>query len=184
MDVESGLFMSSNVTYWLLNRPSGASFGRHWNQKRKLIRLLALAVVGLAMVVTRASKPVGAQTPTPPPTYVCFPTCATNDGRFLVIAGNDPTTMSGQSIEIGLNVAPDATTLQFGVFDVDRSTGTQLTSANGGAGAADPARWNTVPVGTPYWDKNVTTTKPPEIKLTLWANPDGVDVSLLPSTYK
>jgi hypothetical protein len=51
--------------------------------------------------------------------HTCFPTCAT-DGRFLVLTGNDPTTLAASQVVIGLNFPPTGNRGDFDLFDGDR----------------------------------------------------------------
>jgi hypothetical protein len=56
--------------------------------------------------------------PRVPDAQTCIPTCAL-DARHLVVAGNDPTTLSAEAITIGLNYTPGEPNVNFEVFDAD-----------------------------------------------------------------
>ncbi|HVL68897.1 MAG TPA: Ig-like domain-containing protein [Vicinamibacterales bacterium] len=92
------------------------------NRKRQRFRLTA--TLGLACLLAAASGAprVGASGPTQSPNdVVCFPTCSTADARFLVIAGDDNTTLGGESVLVNLSTSPLAATVRFGLFDGDRN---------------------------------------------------------------
>jgi hypothetical protein len=86
--------------------------------------------------------------------YTCFPTCGV-DGRFLVVTGNDPTTLAAAQVVIGLNfpAAGGSTRGDFDLFDGDR----------------DATRWDVK--YTP------TSAAPPELEIELYADPAGTGTS-------
>ncbi|MEO6223354.1 MAG: hypothetical protein ABIP90_08890, partial [Vicinamibacterales bacterium] len=72
--------------------------------------------------------------PLAPDPVTCLPTCAI-DGRSLVSAGDDQTTLSAQEITIGLNFTVAAgPTGNFALFDGDRVATNWDTPFNCGAG--------------------------------------------------
>ncbi len=81
----------------------------------------ALAFVALMAMLsvpgTRAQVPQ-----VPPDSYVCFPTCATTDGRFVVLS-NDPTSFVAQTLNFSVYAAPGASSFKVGVFDGDADIG-------------------------------------------------------------
>jgi hypothetical protein len=89
-----------------------------------------------------------------PDPVTCLPTCAI-DGRSLVVAGDDDTTLGAQEITIGLNftvaAGPDG---NFELFDGDRVAANWDVPFNDGTPAADPSA--------------------PELILELFADPAGV----------
>lgn len=82
--------------------------------------------------------------------YNCFPTCDV-DGRFLVVTGHDPTTLSASQVVVGLSFPSGGgpATGDFGLFDGDR----------------DATRWDVK--YTP------TSAAPPQLQLELYADPGG-----------
>ncbi len=85
---------------------------------------------------------------------VCFPTCAV-DGRFLVVAGNDPTTLAAAHVTVGLSVP---VVNGFGMVDFDLFDGDRDSSG---------------------WDVNHAATKAaaPELEIELYADPAGTGAS-------
>ncbi len=85
--------------------------------------------------------------------YTCFPTCGV-DGRFLVVTGNDPTTLAAAQVEIALTFpfvgGPDRG--DFDLFDGDRDT----------------TRWDV---------KKPSNEAPPQLEIELYADPAGTGSS-------
>jgi hypothetical protein len=104
-----------------------------------------VAVASVAAVTLMSPQVAGRQGPVDETATVCFPTCRTNDARFMVVAGNDPTTFSAVDVLVGVSAPLDSSTVHFGLFDGD-------------AGA--------------NWDKNVSSTPPPQLEIELWADPN------------
>ena len=86
--------------------------------------------------------------------YTCFPTCGV-DGRFLVVTGNDPTTLAAAQVVIGLNFPSSggSTRGDFDLFDGDRDT----------------TRWD---VKNPP-----ANAAPPQLEIELYADPAGTGTS-------
>ena len=81
--------------------------------------------------------------------YNCFPTCDV-DGRFLVVTGNDPTTLAASQVVIGLSFpSSGGASGDFSLFDGDR----------------DATRWDVK--YTP------TSAAAPQLELALYADPGG-----------
>lgn len=76
--------------------------------------------------------------PAPPDPTTCLPTCEV-DGRMLVVAGDDPTTLAAQEIILGLRftvaAGPNA---NFQLYDGDRDATNWDVRWNDGTPAADP----------------------------------------------
>jgi hypothetical protein len=51
--------------------------------------------------------------------FRCLPTCATNDGRFLAIAGANFQTLSPPELSLEISVPAGSTSFQIGIFDGD-----------------------------------------------------------------
>jgi hypothetical protein len=82
-------------------------------------RASALAMSAALLTASALTAPtVSAQS-----SYTCFPTCATNDGRFLCLAGSGLDAFAGNDITIGLGLPPNATSLELGLFDGDSKSG-------------------------------------------------------------
>ena len=84
--------------------------------------------------------------------YACFPTCGV-DARFLVVTGNDPTTLPAAQVVIGLNFASASTRGDFDLFDGDR----------------DATRWD--------MKYTPTSAAPPQLEIELYADPAGTGSS-------
>jgi hypothetical protein len=110
------------------------------------------------MIGIQGGPRVGAQAPAND--YVCFPTCTANDARFLVVAGNDPTTLGGVTVLIRLAAPLTADSVTFGIFDGDRISGSDIPAGN----------WDITRLGG-----GVPTGKgsPPHLLLELFADPNG-----------
>src|SRR5262245_11411941 len=82
----------------------------------KMVKHLSIvALLGLSL----ATNPAAAQ-------FNCFPSCAANDARFVVIAsGTGLVTLSDESLDIQVAAPASATSFQLGFFDGD-SGGTDL----------------------------------------------------------
>ncbi len=63
----------------------------------------------------------------PAAALTCMPTCASNDGRFLQLAGAGLSTMADQSLSIVLAVPATQSTIEVGIFDGDTNLGDPLT---------------------------------------------------------
>ncbi len=89
--------------------------------------------------------------PAPDP-LTCLPTCEI-DGRSLVVAGNDPTTLGAVQINIGLNFTATSSGFNFELFDGDR----------------DAANWDVL------FNDGVTSPKPdaPELIMALYGAGDA-----------
>lgn len=108
------------------------------------LRLVGVVAGGCLAVAAAAQAPV--QTPE----FGCFPTCAA-DGRFLVVTGNDPTTLAAPQVVIGLTfpLTGGLDKVDFGLLDGDR----------------DPIHWDV---------KNAATnTAAPQLELALYADGAG-----------
>ncbi len=105
----------------------------------------ALVVAGVAFSILLSPAVSGQQVAVDPTAVVCFPSCKPTDARFLVVAGNDPTTFAAVDVLVGVSAPLDSTSLHFGIFDGDTDTN---------------------------WDKRVTSTPPPPLEVELWADPD------------
>src|SRR5688572_16411197 len=68
---------------------------------RRAVRFTAFVGVIASTFTMSSGSAVRAQAPAPTD-VVCFPTCTANDGRFLVVAGNDPTTLGGVAVDVRL----------------------------------------------------------------------------------
>lgn len=80
-------------------------------------RMRATAMTAALLSVAALTAPsVDAQTP-----YTCFPTCQTNDGRMLSLAGTGYDAFAGNKIDIGIGFPPGADTLEIGIFDGESS---------------------------------------------------------------
>ncbi|MGE3343271.1 MAG: SdrD B-like domain-containing protein, partial [Vicinamibacterales bacterium] len=116
-----------------------------------MVRVILLAAVAAGIGLWLKPPSVSAQSPAA--TWVCFPSCAPNDGRFLVVAGNDPTTLGGTDVVLNLNVPVTSTGVQFEVFDGDGINPTGfIPNAN--------------------WDTPANGAEPPELAMELWADPN------------
>jgi hypothetical protein len=58
---------------------------------------------------------------TVPDGSVCFPTCTSNDARFISLAGTGLETLAGDRVHLEFAAAPDATALEIGIFDGETS---------------------------------------------------------------
>lgn len=121
-------------------------------------RGLARAAAGLALLMGVLTVPHGsgvsahpAPPSSPPNDVVCFPTCAETDARFLVIAGEDPTTLSGEAVLVTLSTSKVSPNLTFGLFDAERNTTWDRTNGN-----------------------FATDNAAPFLKLDLFADPNGL----------
>jgi hypothetical protein len=104
---------------------------------------------------------IGASALVPDP-VTCLPTCEV-DGRSLVSAGDDPTTLAAQAITIGLNFTEAAgPTGNFELFDGDRVATNWDVLLNCGAGCPDNG------------------SAAPELIVELYADPAGIGGSGLP----
>lgn len=112
--------------------------------RTNLVRLALVAAL-IAAVYPGVRQLSARQAAIDESTTVCFPTCQVNDARFLVVAGDDPTTFAAVDVLVGVSAPIGSTEVHFGVFDGD-------TTAN--------------------WDKPVTSTPPPPLEIELWADPD------------
>ncbi len=108
-----------------------------------------LAAVALWSGVGNTMRAAPVLTPDP---LTCLPTCEI-DGRSLVVAGNDPTTLGAVQINIGLNFTATSSGFNFELFDGDR----------------DSTNWD-VP-----WNDGVTSPKPkaPELIMSLYGAGDA-----------
>lgn len=115
-------------------------------KKHKRIGVAVCACLAAVAVWAFAAEPMGAEQSGG---YNCFPTCDV-DGRFLVVTGNDPTTLSASQVVIGLSFPSSGGARgDFGLFDGDR----------------DATRWDVK--YTP------TSAAPPQLELELFADPAG-----------
>ena len=73
-----------------------------------LLLIVALVVAPL----TFSPRPVAAQAG-----YTCLPSCETNDGRFLSLAGAGLSTVADQPIILFFGAPANAATLEIGIFD-------------------------------------------------------------------
>lgn len=89
--------------------------------QRALVATLIIALAGLSWNAT----PMSARqlVTSDGSEFVCFPSCSSSDGKFLVVAGSDPTTLAGVEVVLGLNFAAANNTglAEFAIFDGDRS---------------------------------------------------------------
>jgi hypothetical protein len=113
-------------------------------------------VIGLTMWVgLGGSMGAAPRGPFVPEAQTCLPTCGV-DGRHLVVAGNDNTTLAAQAITIGLlfTEASNEANLNFELYDGDNN----------------PANWD-----VPFDDGIPATpnTPAPELIVELWADPNG-----------
>ncbi len=118
---------------------------------RRRVRLATAgcgAVAALWAGVGRSIDAVAAS-PTQAADHSCFPTCVV-DGRFLVVTGNDPTTLAASQVIIGLSFAAGGSGRgDFDLFDGDRDT----------------TRWD---VKNPP-----SNAAPPQLELELYTDPAG-----------
>jgi hypothetical protein len=125
-----------------------AHFSRSWSRRLGVVSASCLGAVTVWVSLTGSigASPVRTQSGA----YTCFPTCGV-DGRFLVVTGNDPTTLSAAQVVIGLSFPSSggAGRGDFDLFDGDR----------------DATRWDVK--YTP------TGAAPPQLVLELYADPGG-----------
>ena len=82
------------------------------------------AIAGASVIALTAWVGLGGTigaAPRVPDAQTCIPTCAL-DARHLVVAGNDPTTLSAEAITLGLNYTPGEPNVNFEIFDADHLT--------------------------------------------------------------
>jgi hypothetical protein len=115
---------------------------------RSSIVLSSLVVAAMAGI--GLSGPMRAA-PFAPDPITCLPTC-TIDGRSLVVAGDDDTTLKAVVISLGLTFSATSPALNFELFDGDANPANWDVLFNGGAGVTAPV---------------------PELKIELWADPLG-----------
>jgi len=128
-----------------------------WLNTRSAGRLRAIVGSG-AIVVALGFGLSGSMRATPlaPDPITCLPTC-TVDGRSLVVAGDDPTTLAAQEITVGLNFTAGAgPTGNFELFDGDRVATNWDVPLNCGAGCPDNG------------------SAAPELVVELFADPAGI----------
>ncbi|MBN2394495.1 MAG: hypothetical protein JXR84_27425 [Anaerolineae bacterium] len=110
-----------------------SKFSRWFNSKtgkRTIAGVLALALVvvivgqlanwwnlipGTGTVIVPPPEPY----PAPEGGYTCLPTCAENDGKFLLISGQDMATFAGAKVVVWISVPADYTSFTLDVFDGD-----------------------------------------------------------------
>ena len=91
--------------------------------------------------------------PAPPDPTTCLPSCTIDDGRMLVVAGNDDTTLAAVQITIGLSFTDTSPLGNFQLFDGDR----------------DLTNWD-----TSYFGSGGTSAPPPQLIIEVFADPAGV----------
>src|SRR5688572_3203905 len=125
---------------------------KHSVHGRHLVRSGLSLATGLC--ITAAALWTGLEAAPQSAEYTCFPTCGI-DGRFLVVTGNDPTTLAAAQVVIGLNFpsAGGSTRGDFDLFDGDRDT----------------TRWD---VKNPP-----ANAAPPQLEIELYADPAGTGAS-------
>jgi len=124
----------------------------HIFMKTTVGRLVTLAS-GVAMAAALWAGFGGALSAAPPADpETCFPTCEV-DGRSLVVAGNDDTTLAAVEITLGLRFTQaNSPEFNFELFDGDSDITNWDVLYNGGPGVSAPV---------------------PDLEIELWADPNG-----------
>ncbi len=83
---------------------------KHLKSLFNIFVLLALMVTSFGFAIQSAKAD---------PIYNCFPTCATNDGRFLALAGSGLETLAGDNQLFEISIPAGTTSFEMGIFDGD-----------------------------------------------------------------
>lgn len=103
---------------------------RSFRGRSGLIAILGALVLIFAMVIVgdiagwlelKDIRPGTGSVIAVPEGSVCFPSCASNDGRFISLAGTGLETLVGDRIHLEFAAPADATSLEIGIFDGDTS---------------------------------------------------------------
>ena len=78
----------------------------------RLIMLIVVLFASLAAPLPQLERKAAAA-----PAYTCMPTCETNDGRFLSIAGTNLATLADTNVDLIFASEASASSLELGIFD-------------------------------------------------------------------
>src|SRR5687768_10841749 len=104
------------------------------------VGMIAVGSVMAQIIWLGLAGSMGAASPPPVDPTTCLPTCAIDDGRMLVVAGNDDTTLAAVEITLGLSFTlADSPLGNFQFFDGDAELANWDTQYfSGGASAPAP----------------------------------------------
>lgn len=95
------------------------SLNRWLRSRNGLIAIvLLLAVIAVLAIFFNGQTGTGSVVSVPADS-VCFPTCTSNDGRFLSLAGTGLETLVGDRVYLEFAAPSSATTFEIGIFDGD-----------------------------------------------------------------
>lgn len=138
--------MFKRIKKWLKSKAGKATVAGF------LIVLLLLAIAGIPLGwwegmgwgITGTAGLPSPYYPAPVNGYTCMPSCTENDGKFLVLPGEDMATFGGESVVLWISVPGDQDQFEVGIFDGD--------SGKDGAGSINLAggHWDNTTVETTY----------------------------------